>query len=146
MIKRVGSLYEWGIGFADRRGVTSIEFAIGGLVTAALFFGIVEWGRLLWMRQVMMHVSDMTARCYSISSPLCSGTNTPASYAASLAATDGVTITTSNVTTGSAPTCTSPTSGSLQYYKISISYTFLSPVASLISLPSSFIVSSQYGC
>jgi hypothetical protein len=113
---------------------------------ATLCFGIVEFGRLLWTRQVMMHVSDMTARCYSISSPLCGGTNTPASYAVSLAAADGVTIATSNVTTGSAPTCSSQTGGSVQYYTISIHYPFVSPVASLLSLPSDFTVTSQYGC
>ncbi len=146
MIQPVAKRFRLSVFSADRKGVTSIEFAVGVLVLATLFFGIVEWGRLLWTRQVIMHVSDMTARCYSISSPQCSGTSNAASYAVSLAARDGLTISTSNITTGSAPTCTSQTGGNLQYYTVSISYNFASPVAALLLLPSSFTVSSQYGC
>ena len=146
MTRSAAKRNRWSDFSADRQGVTSIEFAVSALVLAMMFFGIVEWGRLLWARQIMMHVSDMTARCYSISSPQCSGTSTPASYAVSLAATDGLTISASNVTTGSAPTCNSQTGGSLQHYTISITYNFVSPVTALLSLPSSFTVSSQYGC
>ena len=116
-----------------------------GLV-ATLLFGIVEWGRLLWTRQVMMHIADMTARCYSLSSPLCSGSNTPASYAASIGASDGLTVSASNVTTGAAPTCSSQAGGSVHYYTISISYNFSSPVAKLLTLPARLSVTSQYGC
>jgi Flp pilus assembly protein TadG len=146
MIQATAGRYRWSVFSNDRRGATSIEFAVGALVMAMMLFGIVEWGRLLWTRQIIMHVSDMTARCYSISSPQCSGTSTPASYAVSLAAADGLTISASNVTTGSAPTCTSQTGGNLQYYAISITYNFVSPVTALLSLPASVTVSSQYGC
>lgn len=146
MIQSLAKRFRWSVFSADRRGVTSIEFSVGVLVLATMFFGIVEWGRLLWTRQVIMHVSDMTARCYSISSPQCKGTSSAASYAVSLAARDGLTLSASNIITGSAPTCTSQTGGSLQYYTITISYNFASPVAALLALPSSFTVSSQYGC
>jgi Flp pilus assembly protein TadG len=146
MMRPVGKQYRWSVFSADRQGVTSIEFAIGVLVIATMFLGIVEWGRLFWTRQIMMHASDMAARCYSISSPQCSGTSSPASYAVSVAAADGLTISTSDVNAGSAPTCTSQTGGNVQYYSVSITYNFVSPVASLLSLPSGFTVSSQYGC
>ena len=114
MMRPVGKQYRWSVFSADRQGVTSIEFAIGALVIATMFLGIVEWGRLFWTRQIMMHASDMAARCYSISSPQCSGTSSPARYAVSVAAADGLTISTSDVTAGSPPTCTSQTGGNLQ--------------------------------
>lgn len=127
-------------------GTTTLEFALVVIVPVLFMFGAIEWGRLLWTRQVMMHTADMTARCYSINSPRCSGTNTPASYAVSLAAKDGITLTSSDVTTGALPACNSPTGGSVTYYTVSISYGFNSPVATLLPLPATLSVSSRYGC
>jgi hypothetical protein len=88
----------------------------------------------------------MTARCYSISSPLCTGTNTPASYAVSVASSDGITLDATGVPTPTAPSCTTTTGGSVNYYMITINYTFTSPVSALLPLPSTLSVSSQYGC
>jgi Flp pilus assembly protein TadG len=129
-----------------RAGATSLEFALVAIIPVLLTFGTIEFGRVLWTHQVMMHVADMTARCYSISSALCSGTNTPASYAVALAARDGLNLTSSNVTPGAQPSCDTQTGGSMKYYAIGINYTFSSPVASLLPLPTTLSVSSQYGC
>lgn len=125
---------------------TSLEFGLVAFVPVLMILGVVEFGRLLWTRQIMMHVADMTARCYSISSVLCSGTNTPASYAVALAAKDGLTLASSNVTTGAQPSCDSSTGGTIKYYTIGISYTFRSAAASLLPLPTALSVSSRYGC
>jgi Flp pilus assembly protein TadG len=136
----------WYPRLTDRRGTTSVEMALCFGIVATLLFGTIELGRLLWTRQVIMHVADMVTRCYSLSSPLCSGSNTPASYAASIAAADGLTISASNVTTSAAPSCSSQSGGNVQYYKISIGYEFSSPVARLLTLPATLSVTSQYGC
>jgi TadE-like protein len=131
---------------ATGRATATIEVAIGLPAILMLLFGIVEFGRLLWTHQILMHAADMTARCYSISSPLCTGTNTPASYAVSVASSDGITLDATGVPTPTAPSCTTTTGGSVNYYTITINYTFTSPVSALLPLPSALSVSSQYGC
>ena len=132
---------------AGRKGTTTVEFAIVMTAMVLLVFGTIEWGRLLWSRQIVMHAADMAARCFSIGSPLCQGANTPASYAASIAATDGITLPAADVTyTPPASKCTSTAGGAMQYYHISVSYTFNSPLTTLLRMPATFQVSSQYGC
>jgi len=133
---------------AARDGTTTVELAIVMMALILLIFGIIEWGRLLWTRQAVMHAADAAMRCVSISSPLCTGTNSPASYAVTVAANDGITLPVASVTY-TAPTtipCNSTTGGALQYYQVSVSYTFSSPMTTLIGLPASFSVSSKYGC
>ena len=125
---------------------TSLEFGLVAFVPVLMMFGVIEFGRLLWTRQIMMHVADLTARCYSINSVQCRGTNTPASYAVALAARDGLALASSNITTGAQPSCDSSTGGTVKYYTIGISFTFRSAVGTLLSLPTTLSVSSQYGC
>ncbi len=130
-----------------RQGATTVEFAIVIMAMILLVFGIIEWGRLLWTRQIVMHAADMAGRCASIGSPRCNGSNTPASYAASVAAKDGITLPVADVTyTPPVGKCTSVSGGSMQYYQISVSYAFHSPLTHLLQLPASFQISSKYGC
>lgn len=132
---------------AGRQGTTTVEFAIVIMAMILLVFGTIEWGRMLWTRQIVMHAANMAARCSSISSPLCNGTNTPASYAASVAAANGIKLPVADVTyTAPVGKCTSTSGGSMQYYQISVSYTFSSPLTTLLQLPASFQISSKYGC
>jgi Flp pilus assembly protein TadG len=141
-------------------GTTTIELAIVMMAMVMLMFGMVDFGRLLWTRQVVMHAADAAARCYSIGSPSCTpgngvlpcltSTNTPATYAVTVASNDGVTLSATNVTyTPTTRSCSTPCTvvgGSPKTYQISISYTFTSPVTTLLSLPTTFSVSSQYAC
>jgi Flp pilus assembly protein TadG len=137
----------------NQDGTTAIEMAVALTAFLLMLFGIFEYGRLLWTRQIVMHAADEAARCYVISSPLCkSGGNVTSaavkSYAATVAAADGITLPTTDITVspGTAPTCSSSTGVSFTYYHVTVAYTFTSPLTAFLVLPSSFTVSSQYAC
>lgn len=134
----------------ERDGTTTVELAIVMLALILLIFGIIEWGRLLWTRQAVMHAADAAARCYSIGSPLCTGANTPDAYAVTVASNDGITLSATNVsftpTTRSSTAPCTVAGGSPQYYQISVSYTFSSPMTALLGLPTTFSISSKYAC
>jgi Flp pilus assembly protein TadG len=131
---------------SDRSGALILETAIVLPVFLLIVLGTVEWARFLWTRQAITHVADLTGRCYALNSSLCTGTNSPASFAVALAAKDGIQLTTDMVTAGSQPSCTSSSGGSIAYYTVSISYTFQSAFTALLSLPSGISSSSRYGC
>lgn len=71
---------------ADRRGETALEFALVGGLFVLLLMAPIEIGLMVWTGSSLQQVAEQTARCAAIGSSLCSGTNTPQSFAVALAA------------------------------------------------------------
>jgi Flp pilus assembly protein TadG len=109
----------------DRRGVTSIEFAIVSTVLFTFLFAITEYGRAYWDYEIMEDAAVEGARCAAILSPSCASggaysSSTTASYVVSVAAERGLTITSSDVTATYSTTC----AGQGSMSTVQISYTF----------------------
>ena len=63
-------------------GTAALEFAILMPVFLVMFFGIVEFGRLLWTQTTMQHAVEAAARYAAINDPTCSSSSQTQSYAA----------------------------------------------------------------
>jgi len=71
-------------------GATAVEFAFTAPLFMALIFGIVESGLAIWTQFGLENAVEAAARCAAVTTAVCSGSSTVASYAA--ANTLGVTI------------------------------------------------------
>ena len=69
----------WSIA-ADRRGTSAVEFALASVAFVVFIFGIVEFGRVLWLQNALDYSVAEAARCAALN---CSN-NIP-TYAAGLA-------------------------------------------------------------
>lgn len=49
-----------------RNGSTAVEFAIIVPLLLSLSFGIIEFGRAVWMRNTMQSVVELATRCYAL--------------------------------------------------------------------------------
>ena len=65
----------------DRRGVTAVEFALTFPIFAALVFGVMQIGFLLWTQLGMQNAVEAAARCASINATLCPNATSIQSYA-----------------------------------------------------------------
>jgi Flp pilus assembly pilin Flp len=88
----------------DRRGVTSLEFAIVGSGLIAILMFITVGSLMLWASSALQVAATQTARCVAIASPRCAD---PSSYATGLLSAWGVSgvIPHLTVTTSYAQTC-----------------------------------------
>ncbi len=112
-----------------RRGVTAVEFALVAPVFMMLLFGLIEGGRMLWLKQTLNEVAFSTARCMSV------GTDCPTlaqqrAYAVTRAAGYGVTITAADITITANTSC----DGNANANRISITERFNSPVLGLLPM------------
>jgi len=136
----------------DRTATTAVEFAILALPLLMLVFGILEFGRALWVREALQMTAVQAARCMGILSTSCSSSGSYSvdntrSYIENLAAQWGVTLTTSNLTTVTRNSSNSwcQVSGT-GLSEVTISYTFQSPLGSLISALASGLSLSGHAC
>jgi len=67
-VRRLGALLA-----ADRRGGAAIEFALVCPVLVAILFGIVEMGRMFYIRQSLEYATEEAARYYSLNPSLDTG-------------------------------------------------------------------------
>lgn len=104
----------------DRRGVSSLEFAIICSSLMLLCFGSIELGLLFWTQTVLDATATRTARCVAIGSSDCTNAQ---SYAVNLVTSvmfSGV-ISNADVTSQSVTSCNG-TNGTFQKVSISSSY------------------------
>ncbi|MFZ5747240.1 MAG: TadE/TadG family type IV pilus assembly protein [Pseudomonadota bacterium] len=87
-----------------RQAATAVEFALVAPLFLGLLFGVIETGRLMWMRGTLDEVAYSTARCMTISSA-CATLAQQRSYAVARAASYGVTIASTNVTATAGSDC-----------------------------------------
>jgi Flp pilus assembly protein TadG len=78
---------------ADKRGSTTVEFAVVGSMLCMVTFGIIETGLLWWLKTGMQAAAAATARCgaigytYNTANFLCTNTATTQNYAVTSAQT-----------------------------------------------------------
>lgn len=136
----------------NRRAATAVEFAILALPLLMLVFGTLEFGRALWVREALQMTAVQAARCMGILSSSCASSGAYSSsntttYIENLAAQWGVTLTGANLTTltrNSSNSWCQVTGTSLS--EVTISYTFQSPLAGLISALASGLSLSGHAC
>ena len=66
----------------DEDGATAVEFAITFPFVAALLFGIIEVGLLIWVQLGLQHGAEMAARCATVNPSICSDLSSIQKYAA----------------------------------------------------------------
>jgi Flp pilus assembly protein TadG len=77
------------IGLArDQRAATAVEFAIVVGPLILLLFGIIEFGRALWMLNALHYSSEEAARCASNNPAMCGTSSQIQSFAASRSGAD----------------------------------------------------------
>lgn len=59
----------------DQRGATALEFALLAPVFVLLIFGIIALGMLFWTQVGLQHGVQMAARCASVNTVLCPGSD-----------------------------------------------------------------------
>jgi Flp pilus assembly protein TadG len=66
----------------DERGATAVEFALTAPAFFAILFAVMEGGLLLWTQVGLQHGAEAAARCASINTTVCSGSDAIKNYAA----------------------------------------------------------------
>ncbi|WP_010544108.1 TadE/TadG family type IV pilus assembly protein [Sphingomonas elodea] len=113
----------------DQAGATAIEFALLAPVFLALLFGIVEVGRLLWVKQVLTETAYSTARCAALAAP-CKAAADVQSFAAARALRWGLKLDAALVAYAPNITC----DGNAASMQVTISYGFASPLTGFLPM------------
>lgn len=70
---------------SDRRGSIAAEFALVIPLLLLMSFGIIEFGRTMWVRNSLQSAVEDAARCYALKRPECATAADVEIYAASKA-------------------------------------------------------------
>ena len=114
-------------------GASAVEFALVAAPLLMLVIGTLEFGRLLWTRQLMQSLAISTARCIGVSQTECTvggsfDSATTKAYVVDEAGRLGVPITASDVAIQPTTTC----NGLAGFASVTITYTFVSAAPELI--------------
>jgi Flp pilus assembly protein TadG len=126
----------------DRRGTTSVEFAICAMAMTMVVVGATEFGRLIWTSEVLQEAASEGARCMGLRATSCASSGAYSSsnttnYVVSLATSRGVAITSAMVTLSNTAAC----GGASGFSQVSISYDFTTVAPALLtSLVHGFVV------
>ena len=123
---------------ADRRGNSAAEFAMIVGPLCVLLFGTIEFGRLLWTRDVVQQVAMEGARCMGVlasgcatAGPVFSASKARASIAARARGLN-VPLTESGVVVDRNASCASA-AGQSNSSEVTVTFTFASPFGGLIA-------------
>ncbi len=141
----------------DERGASAVEFAIVCFPLLLFMFGILEFGRAVWIEEALQSTAAATARCVGLKvagatgcTGLSCGCANSSGYSSSLTTTYaqneakqwGVTLTSSNITSSTTATSTCQTSTSGTFALVNVQYAF-SPATTLIPGLQSKTLSAQ---
>ncbi len=117
----------------DEEGASAVEFALVAVPLLLLVVGTLEFGRLLWTRQLMQSLAISTARCVGVSQSECTvggsfDSATAKAHVVAEAGRLGVPITAADVTIVPNTTC----NGLTGFASVDITYTFVSAAPELI--------------
>ncbi len=112
----------------DRTGATAVEFGLLAPVFLLLLFGIIEVGRLLWVKQVLTEAAYSTARCAALASP-CKTQSDVQSFATARGRRWGLRVDSSLIGYTASTTCDG-NAGSVQ---VTLRYNFASPLSGFIA-------------
>lgn len=112
----------------DRRGTTSVEFAIVGSLMFTVTFGAIDLGLILWTQGSLQAVAADAARCGAISASGCTTTSGVQSYVQTAAASWIMSSVISDLTinvNSAVNTATCPTISTGTYETVQITTTYL---------------------
>ncbi|WP_294258158.1 TadE family protein [uncultured Sphingomonas sp.] len=123
----------------DSSGATAIEFALLAPVFLMMLFGIIEVGRLLWVKQALTETAYSAARCGALASS-CKTQNDIKGFATAHGLRRGLRLNSALVSYNASTTC----DGNPGAVQVTIRYDFASPLSGFIAaLPSSV---QAHGC
>ena len=113
-----------------RKGATAVEFALVAPVFLVMTLGVVEVGRVLWIKATMQHAAEQTTRYFMVNNADCTSDlatclTTLQTYATSRLGESG--MVTSDFTVAAAETTISSTT----YMQVSVTYTF-TPIIEIV--------------
>lgn len=108
-----------------RSGGSAVEFAVIAAPLVMLLCGVSESARYYWTLASLQSAAQQTSRCMAVPQTACAvggaySASQAQAYAKSLAATDGVALTASQITLNNAATC----AGATGFSQVTITYTF----------------------
>lgn len=112
------------------RGATAIEFALLAPVFLLLLFGIIEVGRLLWVKQVLTEASFSAARCAALGTTACKAASDVQAFAAARALRWGLKLDSAQVGYTASTTC----DGNAGMVQVTVSYAFASPLSGFLTM------------
>ena len=125
------------------RATTAVEFAVCALAMVLVVVGFAEFGRLVWISEVLQEAAVEGARCMGLRASSCasggaySAANTT-TYVINQATAGGVAITRATVSLNGAASC----GGATGFSQVSINYNFLTVAPALVAvLANGFTVS-----
>ena len=131
----------------DRGGATAVEFAMIAPVLLLFVFGILEFGRALWVHNALQQTAIAGARCEGIaqssvgSTAACNGTSVT-SYVVGVASQWGITVPSSGVTVSANTTC----AGAAGFSAVTINYTFQTAVPQILGSMNGGVPMSANAC
>lgn len=131
----------------DRSGANAVEFALLSIPLLMVLFGTVEFGRMYWAQHVLQETANAGARCAGVLQSGCAqngvyNATSTISYITSRAATDGITLTGTNITVNNNTSC----SGLSGFTSVQISYTFTTVLPSFLTALASGPALSATAC
>lgn len=109
----------------DRSGANAVEFALLSVPLLMVLMGTFEFGRMYWAQHVLNEIAAAGARCVGVLQSGCTQNGaynaaSAISYISNRAATDGIVLSTTNITVSNNTTC----SGLSGFSSVQVSYTF----------------------
>lgn len=118
----------------DRSGANAVEFALLSVPLLMVLMGTIEFARMYWTQSALQQTAAAGARCLGVLQADCAqngvynATNT-ISYISGIAATDGIVLTTTNITVSNNTNC----SGLSGFSSVRITYTFATALPGFLS-------------
>lgn len=128
------TLRRWGAALSGcAKGATAVEFALVAPLFLAMTMGVVEVGRVLWIKATMQHAAEQTTRYFMVNNASCVSDlatclTTLQSYATSRLGDSGM------VTGDFTVTAAETTISSTTYMSISVTYSF-TPLVEIVEFP-----------
>jgi Flp pilus assembly protein TadG len=116
-----------------RKGATAVEFALVVPVFLVMVMGVVEVGRVLWIKATMQHAVEQTTRYFMVNNAACVSDlatclTSLQTYATSRLGESGM------ATGGFTVTAAETTISSTTYMSISVTYNF-TPIVEIVEFP-----------
>jgi Flp pilus assembly protein TadG len=131
----------------DVGGASAVEFAMILTPMCLIFFGVLEFGRAMWVREALQEAATAGARCVGIPQSQCAsgGTYNSAnaiSYIQGVASGWGITLPSADITLNASTTC----AGLAGFATVTIAYNFQTVVPKLVPFGTGGITLNSQAC
>ncbi len=120
----------------DVGGASAVEFAMILTPMCLIFFGVLEFGRAMWVREALQEAATAGARCVGIPQSQCAsgGTYNSANW--------GITLPSADITLNASTTC----AGLAGFATVTIAYNFQTVVPKLVPFGTGGITLNSQAC